>query len=69
LDYAFDNDRQIPAELIETLNSISELMKSLDAENFKKLQEIYSNTPEIQITKTFGQVSISSDNSTRHKRN
>jgi hypothetical protein len=69
LEYAFDNNKQIPAELRETLDRISELMKSLDAENFKKLQEIYDNTPEIQITRSFGQVSTSSDNSARHKNN
>ena len=26
-------------------------MKSIDAENLSKLQEIYNNTPQIQITK------------------
>lgn len=53
LDYAFKNDNKLSAEQIETLNKISELMKSLDAENLSKLQEIYNNTPQIQITKTF----------------
>jgi hypothetical protein len=53
LDYAFDDDNQIPAEHIETLNRISELMKSINTENLSKLNEIYNNTPEIQITKTF----------------
>jgi hypothetical protein len=38
---------------IQLLNKISELMKSLNAENLSKLQEIYTATPEIQITKTF----------------
>ena len=28
-------------------------MKSLDADSISKLQEIYNNTPEIQITKSF----------------
>jgi hypothetical protein len=53
LDYAFENNDQLTAEHIETLNRISELMKSIDADNLSKLQEIYNNTPEIQITKTF----------------
>ncbi|MBN1349024.1 SUMF1/EgtB/PvdO family nonheme iron enzyme [candidate division KSB1 bacterium] len=53
LEYAFQNNNQLTSKHIETLNTISELMKSLDAENLSKLQEIYNNTPEIQITKTF----------------
>ena len=53
LDYAFQNNNQLPTEQIEILNKICELMKSLDADNLSKLQDIYNNTPEIQITKTF----------------
>ena len=53
LDYVFENDDQLTAEHIETLNKISLLMKTLDAENLSRLQEIYNNTPEIQITKSF----------------
>jgi len=53
LEYAFENDDRLSAEHIKTLNSICELMKSLDAENISKLQEIYSSTPEIQMTKSF----------------
>jgi formylglycine-generating enzyme required for sulfatase activity len=53
LDYAFQNNNQLTSNHIETLNRISELMKSLDADNLIKLQDIYNNTPEIQITKTF----------------
>jgi formylglycine-generating enzyme required for sulfatase activity len=53
LDYAFKNNNQLPKEQTEILDKISELMKSLDAENLSKLQEIYSHTPQIQITKTF----------------
>jgi formylglycine-generating enzyme required for sulfatase activity len=53
LDYAFKNNNQLPTEQIEILNKICELMKSLDADNLTKLQDIYNNTPEIQITKTF----------------
>ncbi len=33
LDYAFKNKNQLPTEHIETLNRISELMKSIDADN------------------------------------
>jgi sulfatase modifying factor 1 len=53
LDYAFKNNNQLSAEQIEILNKICELMKSLDADNLSKLQDIYNHTPEIQITKTF----------------
>ncbi len=52
LDYAFKNNNQLPAEQKELLNRISELMKSLNADNLSELQEIYNNTPQIQITKT-----------------
>lgn len=55
LEYAFENDDQLTAEHIGTLNKISELMKSLDADNLTKLQEIYDNNPQIQISKTFSQ--------------
>ncbi len=51
LDYVFENN-QLTAEYIEILDTISELMKSLDAENLSKLQDIYNSTPDIQITKT-----------------
>lgn len=51
LDYVFENN-QLTVEHIETLNTVSELMKCIDAENLSKLQEIYINHPEIQITKT-----------------
>jgi formylglycine-generating enzyme len=53
LDYAFQNNNQLTSRHIETLNRISELMKSIDADNLSQLQEIYDNTPEIQITKAF----------------
>ncbi len=52
MDFAFENKSQLPAEQTEILNKISELMKSLDAENLSKLQEIYNTTPQIQMTKT-----------------
>jgi len=55
LDYIFENDEQLTSEHIETLNGnrISELMKSIDADNLLTLQDIYKNSPEIQITKSF----------------
>jgi formylglycine-generating enzyme required for sulfatase activity len=53
LDYAFKNNNQLTTEQIEILNRISELMKSSDAKNLLKLQDIYNNIPQIQITKTF----------------
>jgi hypothetical protein len=53
LDYAFENNDQLAAEHIETLNRVSELMKSIDAENLSLLVEIYNNTPQIQITESF----------------
>lgn len=49
LDYAFENDDRLRADHIETLNKISELMKSLNADNLSELQEIYDNTPDIQL--------------------
>lgn len=54
LDYAFENDKQLTTEHLELLNRISELMKSINAGNLSKLKELYNNSPEIQITKTFG---------------
>ncbi len=63
LDYAFQNNNQLTSKHIETLNRISELMKSLDADNLSKLQDIYNNTPEIQITKTFESDTKKSENS------
>ena len=53
LDYAFKNDNQLTLEHIEILNKISELMKSIDAENIRKLQKIYNSNPQIQITRSF----------------
>jgi sulfatase modifying factor 1 len=67
LDYAFKNNNQLPAEQIEILNRISELMKSLDAENLSKLQEIYNNTPQIQITKSFEPNATKTENTTGDK--
>jgi len=53
LDYIIENNDQLTAEHVNTLNKISELMKSLDAENLSELQEIYNNTADIRITKAF----------------
>ena len=65
LDYAFDDENQIPAEHIETLNRISELMKSIDADNISKLQDIYNYNPDIQITKSFEPDTTNTENDTR----
>ncbi len=69
LDYIFENDEQLTSEHIETLNRISELMKSIDADNISKLQDIYNNAPEIQITKSFESALTNSNNSARAKGN
>jgi hypothetical protein len=53
LDYALENNDQLTDAHVETLNKISELMKSFNAENFSKLLDIYNSTPQIQITKQF----------------
>jgi formylglycine-generating enzyme required for sulfatase activity len=66
LDYAFQNNNQLTSKHIETLNRISELMKSIDADNLSKLQEIYNNTPEIQITKSFESHATKTENNTRN---
>jgi len=44
-------------------------MKSIDADSFSKLQDIYNNTPEIQTTKPFESVSTNTDNRTQPKNN
>jgi sulfatase modifying factor 1 len=67
LDYAFQNNNQLTSKHIETLNRISELMKSIDADNLSKLQEIYNNTPQIQITKTFESHATKTENNTGDK--
>ena len=43
-------------------------MNSLDAKNLSKLQEIYNNTPQIQITKTFEPNATQTENNTRRQR-
>jgi hypothetical protein len=67
LDYAFQNKNQLTSRHIETLNRISELMKSIDANNLSKLQEIYDNTPEIQITKSFESHAAQAENNKETK--
>lgn len=67
LDFASENNNQLPTEQIEILNKISELMKSLDAENLLKLRKIYNNTPQIQIIKTFELDTKTSENNTKSK--
>ncbi len=52
MEYYFKGEKQIPKEYIRTLDSICELMQSLNSENLSKLQRIYNNNPEIQVTKT-----------------
>lgn len=52
LDNVSENN-SLSQEQIQLINKISELMKSLGAENLSKLQTIYTATPEIQVTKTF----------------
>jgi len=75
LDDAFAKDNPLTAADIETLNRISELMKSLDARNLKRLQDIYSNTPRIQITRSFDPQAIEAEsgantqNTSRNKPN
>ena len=53
LDNAMGEEMKLSTDQIEILNTVCELMKTIDVENFTKLQEIYRNTPEIQLTKTF----------------
>lgn len=52
MDYIFE-ESQIPDDFIKELNKISVLMKSLDSESLAELQEVYDNTPEIQMTESF----------------
>lgn len=52
MEHYFNTEKALPKETIKTLKIICNLMKSLDAENLSKLQQIYNNTPEIQVSKT-----------------
>jgi sulfatase modifying factor 1 len=69
LEEAINNGKQLTmtSKQIETLNRISELMKSIDAGSIEKLQEIYNNTHQIQITKSFEPVTTNAENHTRTK--
>ena len=69
MDFAFENKSKLPAEQTEILNRISELMKSPNAENLSKLQEIYNTNPQIQMTKTGGFHAKSPENNTKAKHN
>ena len=69
LDFIFEEDKELTDEQIETLNRISELMKSIDADSFSELEDIYINIPEIQITKSFESISGNSSNNTGAKDN
>jgi len=53
LEYAFQEDEILSSKHIELLNKLSDLMNSIDASTIPKLQNLYDNTPEIQISKTF----------------
>lgn len=64
LDYSMGEEMKLSADQTETLNTISELMKTIDAENFTKLQEIYKNTPEIQLTKSFEDLLVETESTT-----
>ena len=66
LEYVFQNN-QFTTEQVEILNRISELMKSINADNISKLQKIYNNTSQIQFTKRFEAVIINTENNTRTK--
>jgi len=66
LDYVFQN-KQFTAEQVEILNRISELIKSLDANNISELQKIYNSTPEIQFTEKFEPVVINLEDDTPTK--
>ncbi|MFC1563188.1 SUMF1/EgtB/PvdO family nonheme iron enzyme [candidate division KSB1 bacterium] len=67
LDYAFQNNNQLTSKHVEILNRISELMKSIDAENIRKLQKIYNNNPQIQITKSFELKTTHTENNIRNR--
>jgi formylglycine-generating enzyme required for sulfatase activity len=60
LDSAFQN--KLTAKQIDTLNRISQLMKSLDADNISKLQEVYNNDPQIQFTNSIKAVDPFAEN-------
>jgi formylglycine-generating enzyme required for sulfatase activity len=67
LDDAVQNNNQFTAKQMEMLNRICKLMKSIDADNLSKLQDIYNNTPQIQFTKSFDPKTINAENNTSTK--
>ena len=69
IDHAVKNKGQmtLAAEQIEMLSRISELMKSIDADSISKLRQIYSNTPEIQITRSFEPAIATADDNNKIK--
>ena len=64
IDYVFQNN-QSTAKQVEILNRISELMKSIDAGNISKLQNIYNTTSQIRFTKKYEPVIFNAANDTR----
>ncbi len=67
LDYIFQNDNQLGTKHTETLNRISEAMKSLDFNSLMKLRVIYNDTPEIQFTRQFGSNANNDENNVSGK--
>jgi formylglycine-generating enzyme required for sulfatase activity len=63
LEYALNNENKLSTEQIEILNNICELMKNLDDKNLAELQDLYNNTPLIQMSKTFDSHIIPIENS------
>lgn len=53
MDACLESNNQFSAEQIEILNRICKLMSTLDAKNLSELQEIYKNTPQVQLSKAF----------------
>ncbi len=67
MDSVIKNNNRLTAEQTELLNQISELMRSPDAENLLRLQEIYNTTPMIQMTKSSGIHTTSPESNTGTK--
>jgi len=63
----YGQELTLTSEQIETLNRISELMKLIDADNISALQDIYNNTPDIQITMSMEPIETNIDNDSRFK--
>jgi formylglycine-generating enzyme required for sulfatase activity len=67
LDDIFQNNNQLSTKHTETLNRISEAMKSLDFNGLMKLRIIYNDTPEIQFTRQFGSNTNKNENKASDK--